>query len=160
METAHLLLGTNLGDRAHNLAYARRLLNEIGSITAASPVYVTAAWGITDQPEFYNQAIALSTRLDPEMLLNALCSIEIQAGRKDSIKWGPRILDIDILFFGNIIIESERLTIPHPRIHERRFALVPLNFISPNLIDPKSGKTVEKLLEDCDDKLPVRLAEC
>jgi len=159
METAYLLLGTNLGDRAHNLTSAHRLLNEIGSIKALSPVYITAAWGRTDQPDFYNQAIEISTKLEPAELLKSIKSIEIRTGRTNIIRWGPRILDIDILFYGNFIIETENLVIPHPRMHERRFALIPLHDICPNLIHPISGKTIAELLESCTDALPVRPAD-
>jgi len=159
METAYLLLGTNLGDRAHNLTSAHRLLNEIGTIKALSPVYITAAWGLTDQPDFYNQAVALSTALEPGALLGAIRSIEIQTGRTDTVRWGPRILDIDILFYGDFIIETENLVIPHPRMHERRFALIPLHDICPDLIHPISGKTITEMLESCTDVLPVRAAD-
>ncbi len=159
METAYLLLGTNLGDRAHNLASAHRLLNEIGTIKALSPVYITAAWGRTDQPDFYNQAIEISTKLEPAELLKSIKSIEIRTGRTNIIRWGPRILDIDILFYGDFIIETENLVIPHPRMHERRFALIPLHDICPKLIHPVSGKTITELLESCTDALPVRPAD-
>ena len=159
METAYLLLGTNLGDRAHHLTHARRLLDEIGTVSRVSQVYVTAAWGLTDQPDFFNQALEISTALEPGDLLTKLRSIEKKVGRTDAVRWGPRILDIDILFYGNKTIATELLTIPHPRMHERRFALVPMHALQPDLTDPMSGKTITELLADCKDPLPVRLAD-
>ena len=159
METAYLLLGTNLGDRAHHLTHARRLLGEIGAVSRLSPVYVTAAWGLTDQPDFFNQAVEITTELEPVYLLAKLRSIEKEVGRTDAVRWGPRILDIDILFYGNKTIATDLLTIPHPRMHERRFALVPMHAIQPDLTDPKSGKTITDLLAECKDPLPVRLAD-
>lgn len=153
--SAFLLLGSNLGDRSQNLAQARLALAAAGRVTAVSALYQTAAWGYTDQPDFYNQAVALETTLDAPTLLDTCLAIERVLGRERLEKWGARTMDIDIIFYGNAIINTSTLQIPHPRMASRRFVLIPLAEIAAGIVDPHSGLTVEKLLENCEDSLAV-----
>ena len=153
---AYLLLGSNLGDRAALLAAARQeLAATAGDIVAQSGLYETAAWGREDQPAFLNQALAVHTWLRPEELLTACQAAEQRAGRQRLEHWGSRTLDVDILFYGRHVIESPDLTIPHPRLPERRFALVPLAEIAKALRHPQLHLTVRDLLLRCPDPLPV-----
>lgn len=155
MESAFLLLGTNLGDRLQNLKSALEELKALGTISGTSGVYETEPWGISEQPTFYNHAIKLETNLAPEVLLKELKNIEAVCGRTEAIRWGPRVLDIDILLYGSLIYRSEVLTVPHPKLSERRFALVPLNEIAGAVVEPVSGKVIGELLADCGDELRV-----
>lgn len=153
---AYLLLGSNLGDRAALLRDARaRLAAEAGEIVAVSGIYETAAWGREDQPAYLNQAVALDTWLRPEQLLTACLAVEQQAGRERQERWGSRTLDVDVLFYGQAIIHSPTLSVPHPRLPERRFALVPLDEIAKALRHPQSNLSVRELLACCPDPLPV-----
>lgn len=153
-----LLLGTNQGDRGKNLAAAKQLIEErAGKIVRFSSVYRTAAWGNHDQPEFYNQVIGISTTLSPQQLLEHILEIELELGRRRLEKWGPRIIDIDILFFHQLVIDTSNLTVPHPRMAERKFALVPLAEVAPSFHHPVLDKDVSTLLNECDDTLPVSL---
>lgn len=152
----YLLLGTNQGDCIENLKKARySISNSAGKITASSSVYKTAAWGKHDQPDFYNQILRIETPLNPHQLLTEVLSIEAKIGRQRDQKWGPRIIDIDILFYGNSILNEPALTIPHPGIPNRNFVLTPLNEIASDLIHPVLSKTIEQLLKECPDNLPV-----
>ena len=154
---AYLLLGSNLGNRAALLAAARQeLATTAGNIVAASGLYETAAWGREDQPAFLNQALALRTQLRPEALLAACQAAEQHAGRQRLEHWGSRTLDVDILLFGEEIIDTPTLQVPHPRLAERRFALVPLAEIAGALRHPQQSETIETLLRCCPDPLPVR----
>lgn len=156
MTTVHLLLGSNLGNREHNLELAIREIGRLlGPIITASSVYKTAAWGNTDQPEFYNQVVVATTGKSPEEALRAILNIEDQLGRKRTEKWGSRIIDIDILFWDDQVISTPELTIPHPGIPQRRFTLIPLLEISPDFVHPVLQKSVHELLQDCTDTLPV-----
>lgn len=155
---AYLLLGSNLGDRAALLAAARReLAATAGEIVAESRLYETAAWGREDQPAFLNQALAIQTLLRPEALLAACQAAEQRAGRQRLEHWGSRTLDVDILLFGDKIIGTPTLTVPHPRLPERRFALVPLAEIAAARLHPQLYETIETLLLHCPDALPVQL---
>ncbi|GAB3841477.1 2-amino-4-hydroxy-6-hydroxymethyldihydropteridine diphosphokinase [Hymenobacter jeollabukensis] len=154
--TAYLLLGSNLGDRVVTLHRALLGLAEKGGrLVAVSGVYETAAWGQEAQPAFLNQAVQLSTDLTPEQLLAACQQVEADLGRERLELWGPRTLDVDILFYDDLVLQTEALTIPHPRLPERMFALVPLADIATTYVHPQLHKSVADLLADCPDKLPV-----
>lgn len=154
--TAYLLLGSNLGDRVVTLHRALLALAEkAGRLVAVSGVYETAAWGQEAQPAFLNQAVQLSTDLTPGQLLTACQQIETDLGRERLELWGPRTLDVDILLYDDLVLASAELTIPHPRLPERRFALVPLADIAPAYQHPQRHQTVRELLADCPDPLPV-----
>lgn len=151
-----LLLGSNLGDRPQVLAAAREAIGaQVGRIVNQSAVYETAPWGITDQPAFLNQVVKISTSLLPEDLLRVILNIEHDLGRVRYERWGARVIDIDILYFGQTVMDSARLTLPHPRIQDRRFVLAPLAEIAPDFLHPLLQKTSSKLLEDCPDTSAV-----
>lgn len=156
MNTVFLLTGGNLGDRFLNLQHAKEMVQETcGRLVKESSLYKTAAWGFTEQPDFYNQALQLKTELSAEKIMQALLTIEEKMGRMRNIKMGPRIIDIDILLMNDFIINSPLVTIPHPRLAERRFALTPLNEIAPNVVHPVLHKKIKELLAECNDNLPV-----
>jgi 2-amino-4-hydroxy-6-hydroxymethyldihydropteridine diphosphokinase len=154
-----LLLGTNLGDRTSNLDRARQEISAIGDIKATSSIFKTAAWGKTDQPAFYNQVIKISTFLAPVILLEKILSIEAVMGRVRDEKWGPRIIDIDILFFDDKIINTSALTVPHPGIPDRMFTLLPLHELAPLLVHPVLKKNISTLLKESTDTLEVERLE-
>ena len=156
MTTVYLLIGSNLGNREHNLRSASLEIGRLlGPIITASSVYKTAAWGNTDQPEFYNQVVISTTERSPTEALHFIHKIERQLGRERKEKWDSRTIDIDILFWGNQIITTPTLTIPHPGIPQRRFTLIPLLEIAPDFIHPVLSKSVHELLQDCTDRLSV-----
>lgn len=155
MHQVFLLLGSNQGDRFEYLAAATRMLGQIGEIQARSSTYETEAWGKTDQPAFLNQAVCLHTSLDPESLLQAVLKMERSLGRERQERYGPRTIDIDILLYGALIHRSQTLTLPHPELHNRRFALTALTEIAPDLIHPEFQLTMAQLLEQCTDPLQV-----
>src|SRR5690348_10402430 len=152
MNTAFLLTGGNLGDRFFNLQTAKELIEkDCGKIIKESSVYQTAAWGFTKQPDFYNQALQLQTNFSPEELMQKLLAIEKNMGRERNIKMGPRIIDIDILLMDDFIISSSLITIPHPRLQERKFALTPLAEIAPDIMHPVLHQSIKQLLTVCKD---------
>ncbi|MBG8555990.1 2-amino-4-hydroxy-6-hydroxymethyldihydropteridine diphosphokinase [Hymenobacter guriensis] len=156
MPLAYLLLGSNLGDRAATLSQARQQLGETaGTLVAASGVYETAPWGLTEQPAFLNQAVALRTALSPTELLAACLAAEQRAGRTRHVRWDARTLDVDILFFDDVVLDTPALQLPHPRLPERRFALVPLCEIAATMRHPLLHCTIADLLAACADTLPV-----
>lgn len=156
MNTAYLLMGGNLGQREQQLAYAAKLLEErCGKIIDKSSLYETAPWGKSDQPPFLNQAIVLDTTLNGHDLLNEILYIEHLMGRDRNEKYGPRIIDIDIIFFNHQLIRQDGLVVPHPEMANRRFVLEPLNEVIPAYIHPVYYKTVSELLAACKDELPV-----
>jgi 2-amino-4-hydroxy-6-hydroxymethyldihydropteridine diphosphokinase len=158
--TAVLLLGSNLGDRRQYLLDARAAIAlRCGPIAQASSIYESAAWGNLNQQEYLNQVVAVRTRLLPESLLQVCQSIEAAAGRERMERWGPRTLDIDILFYGSEQIRLPQLTVPHPRINERRFVLEPLSQIFPDWVHPDNGHSVQQLLQACTDPGWVRRAD-
>lgn len=157
MKQAYLLIGGNLGNRKENLEEAcRRLEKEAGAIIKKSAIYETAAWGLTDQPDFYNQALQIATSLTPAQLMSVILGIETSMGRIREKRYGPRIIDIDILLYQDLICDTPSVTIPHPRITERRFALAPLDEIAPGLIHPQLNKTIRSLLAVVNDPSPVK----
>jgi 2-amino-4-hydroxy-6-hydroxymethyldihydropteridine diphosphokinase len=148
-----LLLGANLGEREATLKQAVQLLSErIAPVTAESQLYETAPWGVIDQPAFLNQVIQIETELSPKKVLEQTLSIEKQLGRERRLRWGARVIDIDILYYADLISEDSDLHLPHPRLHERRFTLVPLAEIAPDFIHPVLKKTNQELLERCTDE--------
>lgn len=152
-----LLLGSNVGDRHDNLLKTIGLLNDCGVVLRTSSVYVTAAWGNTNQPDFLNQVIEMDTLFDPKLFLHSTQEIEARLGReRTEEKWGPRTIDIDILFFRNQVIVSENLVVPHPQIQNRKFALVPLRELAPDFVHPTLFKTIAQLDDECTDTLEVK----
>lgn len=151
----YLLLGSNLGDKLANLINASKQIAEIASIEKSSSVYETAAWGKTDQPSFYNVILRICTNLEPEYLLSKLLSIEENLGRVREEKWGARIIDLDILYYQDRIINTEFLQVPHPGIKDRKFTLIPLVEIASELIHPTFKKTNLELLEELNDNSSV-----
>jgi len=152
MGQAALLLGSNVGDRLGYLEKARFYIEKrAGKILDSSSLYETAAWGITDQPSFINQALLIETEIKPDMLLPILLDIEKLLGRERMEKWGPRIIDVDILYYDDVVMNVDYLKIPHPFLQERRFSLVPLNEISPAWIHPVLKLSVSEMLNNCKD---------
>jgi 2-amino-4-hydroxy-6-hydroxymethyldihydropteridine diphosphokinase len=146
----YLGLGTNLGERRQNLRSAQAALAPFLQVTRASLVYQTPPWGYTNQPAFLNQVLEGSTYLAPSDLLARLKSTEVQLGRIATFQYGPRLIDIDILFYGSQQVDSPNLVIPHPRLAERAFMLVPLAELAPDLLYPALGLSVRQLLERVD----------
>lgn len=154
---AYLLSGSNIGNKAKHLGRAMEEIQlHCGKIIRKSSIYETAAWGKPDQANFLNQAFELRTDHSPEELMSRLLDIEHTLGRSRDEKYGPRIIDLDILFFNHLVIDSSSLTIPHPEIQHRRFALVPLEEIAPFAIHPVFCTTVRQLLKECRDGLDVK----
>lgn len=153
---AYLLLGSNIGDRAAHLQQARRTLAATaGAVVAASAFYETAAWGLEDQPAFLNQVLAIRTTLGAPALLTACLATEQQAGRERIQRWAARTLDVDILLYGDAIIDTPTLSVPHPALPARRFALTPLVEVAPQLVHPLLRRTIAQLLATCPDTLAV-----
>ena len=158
MNEVYLCLGGNLGDRKNNLKKAVELINyEIGEVILQSKIYETASWGIESQANYLNQVIKIKSDQGPKQLLDKALSIEEKIGRTRTIKWESRLIDIDILFFNNEIIQQEGLMIPHPYLQDRKFVLIPLVEIAPFFAHPISKLTMTKLLAACNDELLVRM---
>lgn len=146
--------GGNLGNRAQNLRTARRYIaNRIGPIIQASGIYQTQAWGVTDQPDFLNQALIVATRLSAQRVLQEALHIEKKMGRIRNDKWTARLIDIDLLFYENEIINTPELIVPHPFLHLRNFVLAPLSEIAPGKWHPVLNTTVAELYENSPDTL-------
>ena len=157
MYTTYLLLGSNLGDSRKYLSDAiSEIESKIGTINAKSSLYQTASWGKQDQPDFINQVIELSTSLNPADLLKGILEIENIFGRQRLEKWGSRTIDIDILLFEDQLVNSPDLIIPHPYLSVRRFSLMPLSEIAPDLLHPISKKSITELLLELTDVLFVK----
>lgn len=158
MNEVYLLLGSNEGEREKNLQQALELLQaSVGSLLKASTVYETEAWGLKEQSAFLNQAVCFSVALTPLQLLQKAKVIEKEMGRTVTTKWGPRVIDIDILLYGNKEVTLPELKVPHLFLHERRFTLTPLNEIASGVIHPVLNKTIEELLQACKDNSSVKL---
>ncbi|MEA1886390.1 MAG: 2-amino-4-hydroxy-6-hydroxymethyldihydropteridine diphosphokinase [Bacteroidota bacterium] len=152
MGEVYLGLGTNIGDRAENLAAARQSLSKHSiDILSISPVYISEPWGFKSNNDFYNQVIEVKTDVDPYDLLDIIQETENKMGRKRRMKgYSDRIIDIDILFYDNEIISSKPLIIPHPLLHKRMFVLQPMADIAPGLIHPVFNKTIAELMQECE----------
>ena len=153
---AYLLIGGNVGNMFVHLLEAVNLLKACGNVYSQSAIYKTAAWGITDQPAFLNQALELHTGYTAGQLLPKLLDIEERMGRIRKEKYGPRIIDIDILLFNKDVIREASITVPHPEMQNRRFALIPLAEIAGSICHPVFNKTVIELLKECKDQSEVR----
>jgi 2-amino-4-hydroxy-6-hydroxymethyldihydropteridine diphosphokinase len=145
----YLALGSNMGDRLENLKEAIAALPPQMVVKAKSHVYETPPWGYEDQPMFLNQVLKVQTYLGPEPLLKHIKRLETALGRKPSFQNGPRLIDIDILFYDDLVLNTPALTLPHPHLHERGFVLLPLMDIAPDLIHPVTKKSVREMVADC-----------
>ena len=157
LEKIYLHTGSNLGRKEEHLKQARQQIEKsIGPILAQSGLFETEAWGHTDQPSFVNQALEVMTLLSPEELMNQILDIEMEMGRIRNQKWAPRLIDIDVIFFGDKVIKTENLTVPHPFMHKRNFVLVPLLEIAGDFIHPQLKMSVKTLFEHSEDPLNVK----
>lgn len=154
---SYLLLGANLGDRFKQLEAARQAIQEqVGRILQASAVYETQAWGVSQGPAYLNQVLLVETFLAPEQLLTRTGRIEALLGRTRTLKWESRLIDIDILFYEQRVMNTADLVLPHPHLHKRKFTLVPLVELAPDLLHPVLKKTSRQLLNELQDPLEVR----
>ena len=148
MSLSYIGIGSNIGDRYKNCLRAIELLEKGGvTVKKRSSIYETEPWGVKDQPRFINMAIQIETTFKPNELLRLLKDIEKEIGRRDSLHWGPRIIDLDILLFNTVILNEEDLKIPHPFLHEREFVLRPLNEIAPDVIHPVFRMSIDELTQ-------------
>ena len=152
MQTIYLGLGTNLGDRVANLQATIVGLARAIPVTTVSSIYEAPPWGVTEQPDFLNLCLEAETVLQPEQLLAFFKSLELEIGREPGERWGPRLIDIDLLFYSDQIVKTEKLTIPHPRLAQRAFVLRPLADIAPDFVHPVLGHTVLELCQAVDDE--------
>lgn len=148
--TVYLALGSNLGDRLANLKQAILSLSPQMEVKSKSQVYETPPWGYEDQPKFLNQVVKATTYLDPPSLLRHLKRLELALGRKESFRNGPRLIDLDLLFYDDVVLNTPSLVIPHPRLHERGFVLLPLMDIAPDLVHPVNKKSIREMVSQCD----------
>ncbi len=150
----HLGLGTNIGDREENLRAALRLLSVDAGVRLQrwSRVYETEPWGLADQPKFLNLAVTAATTLTPEALLELCKEVENRLGRVPGPRWGPRLIDVDILLYGSEVVEFPQLQIPHPRLHLRAFALIPLEEIAPDASHPSLQQSISQLAGEAEDR--------
>jgi 2-amino-4-hydroxy-6-hydroxymethyldihydropteridine diphosphokinase len=157
MNKVFLGLGTNLGDRKSNLREAIKKIGEhIGKVLNSSPVYETAPWGFEAENDFLNMVICFETSHSPEELLKEIIGIESRMGRdRNQDRYSSRVIDIDILLYDNLVIDAKGLKIPHRLMHERRFVLVPLCELAPDLIHPVLRKSMKVLLEECRDRTKI-----
>lgn len=160
MNNYYLHLGSNKGNRMSFLTDAMTHISKnIGEIKEQSSIYQTEPWGKKDQDEFLNLAIKVESKLEPKELLPALKNIEITMGVEKREKWGPRIIDIDILYCNDLILNEDELVIPHPHIYERNFVLIPLMEIAGDYLDPVKGISIEEIFDMCKDESEVLIYE-
>ena len=146
MSVSYIGIGSNLGNRQENCLRAIEILEERGiKVQKRSSLYETEPWGFKDQPRFINMVVQIETTLEPNDLLRLLKAIEREIGRQDSFRWGPRMIDLDILLFNALVLDEDNLHIPHPYLHEREFVLRPLNEIAPDVIHPVFHMSIDKL---------------
>ena len=158
MNEVYLQLGSNIGERLDNLNQSIKIITErIGNVLEKSNVYESTPWGVENQRNFLNQVIFVKSNFDPYTILDLVLQIEKDMGRIRIEKWGERIIDIDILFIDDLIIESENLCIPHEFIAKRKFVLQPMCEIAPAFIHPKLNKTISQLLQECIDDEKVNV---
>ncbi len=157
LNKVYLSTGTNLGDRRLNLITVEGLINlKVGPVVKKSAIYETAAWGVTEQPDFYNQVLLAETTLPPAEVLREILEIEKFMGRVRLQKWGARLIDIDILYYRREVINEPHLKIPHPFLQDRKFVLIPLSEIAPDYTHPLLEKSNEQLLKELKDESEVR----
>ena len=160
LNEAYLLLGSNLGNRRLYIATARYLLNKkAGKVMGHSDIYSSEPWGMNSDREFLNQALLLRTNLKPGQLIECILDIELEMGRKRTGHVDDRTIDIDIILYDNQVVNTDSLTIPHPRVHLRRFALVPLAELAPTALHPVFQKTFRELLEETVDQAEVSILD-
>ena len=155
-----LSLGSNMGNRREYIVTASAMIHKkVGKIAKSSHIYETQAWGNVDQDPYLNQVLMINTILEPRALLEELSRIEKEMGRERKEKWGPRSLDIDILFYGKRVIRDKGLEIPHPELHKRAFILVPMMELDPELEHPVLQMAIDQLYMDCEDDSDVVMLE-
>ncbi len=161
MHQVYLGLGTNLGQRQHNLEQAVASLREVVRVTAVSAMYETTPWGYQHQAAFLNACLSGQTELSPQKLLQFSKNLEITMGRTPTVRWGPRLIDIDLLLYDEVVMQTAALTLPHPHLHERAFVLIPLAEIAADVVHPEVGQTIGALAAAMDSsgmhRLPVPL---
>jgi 2-amino-4-hydroxy-6-hydroxymethyldihydropteridine diphosphokinase len=157
MTRAFIALGSNVEPRLKYLTSAVDQLGQFGTVSKIAPLYKSSAYGVQNQPDFFNSACILNTNILPLDLLKALKDIEAKLGRKRRFRWGPREIDLDIIFYGDTVINEEMLVLPHPGFSERRFVLLPLTKMDADFIPPEESRNLKELLRDCRDETPLRL---
>ncbi len=157
MTAAYIALGSNLEPREYYMQQAVRQLGNLGKILKIGRLYESDPYGLTEQPAFLNSAVILETDVPPRELLPALKAIEQRLGRRKRQRWGPREIDLDIIFYGDMVVQDENLHIPHYDYRNRRFVLQPLADLEPDFIAPDSGRPLRQILQDCPDQTRLML---
>lgn len=156
----YILLGSNVGDKINHLTNAvQGIKDDVGFVTQISSLYITEPWGLKDQSDFYNIVLEVHSTLEAEEMLRAIKKVELNIGRQKEVHWGPRSIDIDILYCDDKVIQTAELTIPHPQIYNRNFVLIPLMEIAGEYVDPAKNLTIEELYDVCDDACEVMIAD-